>query len=180
MSKAVIFFADGFEECEGLLVVDLMRRAGIDITTASINGSLDITSSHNVKLQADALIEDIDFSSVDMIILPGGIPGTPNLAANPIVTEQCKAFARNGKLAAICAAPSILASLGLLEGKEATVNPGFEEKMNGALLTHSSVAVADNIITGRALGAAMPFALELIKQLEGQETADRISNSILL
>ena len=114
MSKAVVFFADGTEECEALLVVDLLRRAKVEVIVASAMGRRELVSSHNIHLTADALAEEVDYSDVDMVVLPGGIPGTPNLAANKTVTDTCTAFARAGrKVAAICAAPSILASLGL-------------------------------------------------------------------
>ena len=117
MSKAVVFFADGTEECEALLVVDLLRRAKVEVIVASAMGRRELVSSHKIHLTADALAEEVDYSDVDMVVLPGGIPGTPNLAANKTVTETCAAFAKAGrKVAAICAAPSILASLGLLEG----------------------------------------------------------------
>ncbi len=119
MSKAVLFFADGTEECEALLVVDLLRRAKVDVTVASASGSREILSSHKIRITADALAEEVDYSDVDLVVLPGGIPGTPNLAANKTVTDTCTAFAKSGKkVAAICAAPSVLASLGLLEGKK--------------------------------------------------------------
>lgn len=97
MSKAVVFFAEGTEECEALLVVDLLRRAKVDVTIASATGNRAITSSHKVHITADALAEDIDYSDVDMVVLPGGIPGTPNLAANKTVTDTCVSFANAGK-----------------------------------------------------------------------------------
>ena len=110
MSKAVVFFADGTEECEALLVVDLLRRAKVEVIVASAMGRRELVSSHKIHLTADALAEEVDYSGVDMVVLPGGIPGTPNLAANKTVTETCAAFAKAGrKVAAICAAPSILA-----------------------------------------------------------------------
>ena len=106
MSKAVEFFADGTEECEALLVVDLLRRAKVEVIVASAMGRRELVSSHKIHLTADALAEEVDYSDVDMVVLPGGIPGTPNLAANKTVTETCAAFARAGrKVAAICAAP---------------------------------------------------------------------------
>ena len=97
MSKAVVFFAAGTEECEALLVVDLLRRAKVEVTIASATGNRAITSSHKVHITADALAEDIDYSDVDMVVLPGGIPGTPNLAANKTVTDTCVSFAKSGK-----------------------------------------------------------------------------------
>ena len=99
MSKAVVFFADGTEECEALLVVDLLRRAKVEVIVASAMGRRELVSSHKIHLTADALAEEVDYSDVDMVVLPGGIPGTPNLAANKTVTETCAAFAKAGRQA---------------------------------------------------------------------------------
>ena len=178
MSKAIVFFADGFEECEGLLVVDLLRRAGVDVKTASINGSTKILSSHGITLFADLRAEDADYAAADIVILPGGLKGTENLAASSFVKEKCLEFADGKKVAAICAAPSILASLGLLEGRKSTVHPNFEDKMSDAELTHEQVTVDGNITTGQALGAAIPFALELVRQLEGEEKVAKVRKGI--
>ena len=178
MSKVIVFLADGLEECEGLLVVDLLRRAESDVTTASINGTRTIRSSHGITLEADIIAEDADFESADLIVLPGGLRGTENLSASSLVREQCIAFAARKKAAAICAAPSIFASLGLLEGRKATVHPGFEDKMHGAVLTHAPVTGDGNLTTGQALGAAIPFSLELIRQMEGEQAAQKVAKAI--
>ena len=172
MSKAVVFFAEGTEECEALLVVDLLRRAKVDVTVASASGSREILSSHKIRITADALAEEVDYSDVDLVVLPGGIPGTPNLAA-------CTAFAKSGKkVAAICAAPSVLASLGLLEGKNATAHAGFQDKLAGAIVHDEEVVVDGSITTSYGLGGAIPFALELVRQLAGPAEADRIQKAI--
>ena len=178
MKTAVVFFADGMEECEGLLVVDLLRRAGVNVITASVMGRKEIVSSHQVRLIADACAEEVDYDTADMIVLPGGMPGTAILGESEVVRTQCTVFAKNRLLAAICAAPSVPASLGLLEGIPATCHPAFEEKMRGAHLTGAGVTVAGNIITGRGLGAAIPFALKLAEILVDKETADRIAAAI--
>ena len=180
MKKAVIFFADGFEECEGLVVVDLLRRAGIEVATASVMGRKEITSSHSIKLQADCLAEEADYEAADIVILPGGMPGTKYLGESDIVKKQCLAFAGNsGKyIAAICAAPTVFAALGLLEGKEAICYPGMRGNMRGAVLSENNVAVSGNIITGEALGAAIPFALKIIEELIDKETAENVASSI--
>ena len=173
MKRTVVVLADGVEECEALLVVDILRRAGIDVVTASVTGSLDILSSHGVRFRADALAEDVDFDGTDLLVLPGGLPGTTHLAESALVREQCLAFAENRLLAAICAAPSVLAGLGLLDGKPATCHPAFEGKMGNAILSGANVSVAGNIITGRGLGAAIPFAIALLRALgEAQAAAD--------
>lgn len=176
--EVVVFLADGFEECEGLIVVDLLRRAGINVITASVMGRREITSSHSILIQADMAAEDVDYSGVDMIVLPGGFHGTNNLRESEIVREQCLSFSTGKYVAAICAAPGILAELGLLDEKEATCHPSVEDKMNTAILTHSNVAVADNIITGRGLGAGIPFALELVGILAGPDAAEQVRASI--
>jgi len=178
VKTVVLFLADGFEECEGLLVVDLLRRAEVNVITASIMGRREIKSSHGINLQADAIVEDVDFNSADMIVLPGGLPGTSYLGENQIVREQCIAFAKDKYVAAICAAPSVLASLGLLEGKPATCHPAFEGKMAGAIVTKESVSVAGNIITGQGLGAGIPFALKLVETMVDKVTADKIAAAI--
>ena len=178
MSRAIVFIADGLEECEGLLVVDILRRAGTEVTTASINGTKQVVSSHGIIFLTDTTAEEADYEHADMVILPGGMVGTENLAASDFVKARCLEFAAGKKAAAICAAPTVLAGLGLLEGKKATCHPGAEAGMRGAELTHTPVVVAGNITTGQALGAAIPFALELARQLEGDEAAERVRKAI--
>ena len=176
MAKAVVFFAEGTEECEALLVVDLLRRAKVEVLVASASGSREILSSHKGHI---TLAEEVDYSDVDLVVLPGGIPGTPNLAANKTVTDTCVAFAKAGKkVAAICAAPSVLAALGLLEGKNATAHAAFQDKLAGAHVLDTEVVVDGNITTSYGLGGAIPFALELVRQLAGEAEADRIRNAI--
>ena len=160
MSKAVVFFADGTEECEALLVIDLLRRAKVEVTVASAMGRKELVSSHKIHLTADALAEDVDYSDVDLVVLPGGIPGTPNLAANKTVTETCKAFAAAGKKVA------------------ATAHAGFQDQLAGAIVHDEEVVVDGNLTTSYGLGGAIPFALELVRQLAGKEEADRIQNAI--
>ena len=179
MKKAVMFFAEGTEECEALLVVDLLRRAKVEVILASASGSREVVSSHKVHITTDALAEEVDYSDVDLVVLPGGIPGTPNLAANRTVTDTCVAFARAGKkVAAICAAPSVLASLGLLEGKRATAHASFQDKLAGATVLDTEVVVDGSITTSYGLGGAIPFGLELVRQLAGKAEAERIRNAI--
>ena len=176
--KAIVFLADGFEECEGLIVVDILRRAGVETVMASVMGRLEIVSSRGIRLQADVLVKDVDFDSVDMVILPGGRTGTENLSASETVRGQCKSFATDKYVAAICAAPSLFAELGLLDGKNATCHPDFESKMKGAVLTGNSVEKAGNIITGQGLGASFDFAFELVRILVGEEKVQDIKKAI--
>ncbi len=178
MKKVIVFLADGFEECEGLITVDLLRRAGVEVTTASIMDRREITSSHGIKLYADTMAEEADYAGADMVILPGGCPGTKHLGENAIVREQCLAFAENKMVAAICAAPSVLAGLGITDGKAAACHPSVEDKMGSASLTFDHVVVDGNVITSRGLGTAIPFALKLVEILVDRETADKIAKGI--
>lgn len=178
MSRAIIFFSDGMEECEALVITDILRRARVSVTTAAVKDSLDIIGSHRITLYADCLAAEADYETADILILPGGLQGTANLAASPLVAEQCLSFAKERWLAAICAAPSVLAGLALLEGRQATVYPSFEGKMAGAVLTHEPVTVDGRIITGRALGAAFETGLEIVAQLEGREKSEEIRRQI--
>lgn len=172
----IVFLADGFEECEGLLVVDLLRRAGLKVVMASIMGRRDVKSSREILIHADCLAENVDYSSAKMIVLPGGRLGTENLRKNDIVLEQCKAFAEEKYVAAVCAAPPILAELGLM--KIATVHPDFKNHMDKVEVADESVAVDGNIITGQGLGATIPFALKLVEMLVDKERKDKIAAAI--
>ena len=180
MKIVLLFLADGFEECEGLIVVDILRRAGISVTTASIMGREQVVSSHQIKIAADVLAEQVDPAQFDAVVLPGGIPGTPNLKACPLVTDACRSFFKSGKLvAAICAAPSILGALGLLQGKRATVYPGMEDTLAGAEHAPGEVVVDGNLITSRSMGTAIPFALTIAAYLlEDPAAAEHLADSI--
>ena len=159
MSKACVFLANGLEECEGLVTIDILRRAGVEVTTASIHEDKLISSSHNISFYADALANGLDMAQFDMVVLPGGLGGTNNLAASALVAETVKAFAADETklVAAVCAAPSVLGMLGLLQGKKATCYPGFENHFCGGQYTGDYVTVCENIITGKGAGAAMLF-----------------------
>ena len=134
MSKAVIFFAPGLEECEGLLCVDILRRAGVEVTIAAVGGERIVKSARQVNVVADALAEELDYAAFDACILPGGIPGVPNLKADATVRQVCTDFAAAGKkVCAICAAPTVLGHAGLLDGKHATCYPGCEDGLTGAI-----------------------------------------------
>lgn len=180
MSKAIVALAEGFELCEALIAVDLLRRAGIDVKTVSVGESLNVSSSNGVTVQADQLANDAEFDSADALILPGGIPGANNLASSSIITLQCRRFAEGRLLAAICASPAVVLSpLGILESKRATAYPGFDKEMNCRRATGEAVVIDGNIITGRALGAGIDFALAVISYLEGREAARKVKNSIV-
>ena len=180
MSKLGIFMADGCEEIEGLTVVDLVRRAGIEIEMISVSGEKTVTGSHKIAFQTDVSKADADFASYDGIVLPGGMPGTTHLMEDDTVNRVIKEFATSGKLvAAICAAPSVLGNAGLLEGKKATCYPGVESKLTGADFVTDPVAKDGNIITSRGLGTAIDFAAEIVAYLNGKIVADKLKTSII-
>ncbi len=180
MNKALVFLANGLEECEGLITIDLLRRAGVEVTTASIHDTTTICSSHKIIFEADALARDLDLDAFDLVFLPGGLVGTKNLSESDLVKETARKQLASGKLlAAICAAPSVLGQMHLLEGKKATCYPGFETQLFGAEYTAATVTEDGNIITGKGMGATIPFALHLIARLEGQEKAVEIRDKIV-
>ena len=174
----IVFLADGFEECEALLVVDLLRRAGLKTIMASIMRNRDVKSSRNILIRADCLAEDVDFEKARMIVLPGGRLGTRHLLKSDLVKNKAKEFAEEKKVAAICAAPSVLAECGVLDGKKATVHPDFRKDMKGAEVVDEQVVVDSNIITGQGLGATIPFAIQLIEILLDHDIAERIKAEI--
>ncbi len=181
MSKVYIFFADGLEEIEGLTVVDMMRRVGIDISIVSMNDTLKVTGSHKIVMEADMLLKDVDVSAGDMFVLPGGLPGTTHLAESRELAKILKkAYAAGKYVAAICAAPSVLGGLGLLDGKKATCYPGFEDKLTGAHCLTDNVVTDKNIITSRGMGTAIEFSARLIALLKDEKTADELKKSIML
>lgn len=181
MSRVFVFLADGFEEIEALVPVDLLRRAGVTVDTVSIGNTNLVTGRSGIAVIADKLLSEISFVEAEMLVLPGGMPGTKNLAACKTLTDQVIAFAGNKdkKIAAICAAPTVFGQLGLLEGKKACCYPGLEEKLTGADVSFDSVVVDGNITTSRGAGCAIAFALSLISQLVDAKTAEKINNSIV-
>lgn len=180
MSKLGIFMADGCEEIEGLTVVDLVRRAGIEIEMISVSGEKNVTGSHKIAFQTDVSKADADFASYDGIVLPGGMPGTTHLMEDDTVNRVIKEFATSGKLvAAICAAPSVLGNAGLLEGKKATCYPGVEGKLTGADFVTDPVTKDGNIITSRGLGTAIEFAAEIVAYLLDESAAKSLKESVV-
>lgn len=180
MSRVSIFLADGFEEIEGLTVVDLLRRAGVETETVSIMETKQVKGSHGIQVTADSLFEEHDFEDAEMLVLPGGMPGTLNLGNHAGLRELLKKhYAEGKKLAAICAAPSVLGELGFLKGRVAVCYPGFEEKLEGAVVCASRVAVDGPVTTAKGMGVAIDFSLKLIEQLADKETAERIRESII-
>ena len=180
MAKVYVLFADGFEDIEGLTVVDILRRAKIDVRTCSVMGRSEITTSHGVRLLTDEVFEEADFASADMVVLPGGLKGTNTLADHKGVTDLIKRFDAEGKfVCAICAAPSVLGMNGLLKGKNAVSYPGFEDKLLGAEYMTGAKAVRDgNIITSRGMGTSMDFAMAILEALTDKETADDMAAKV--
>lgn len=174
---ALIPLVEGFEQVEALAVIDVLRRAKVAVTTAGHPG-LEATSSHGVMVRADALLADMLARDWDAIILPGG-PGTPRLAEAPGLLERLREQHASGRIvAAICAAPTVLAQAGLLEGVPATCFPGSRSGMKGAVLRDEPVVAHDNILTSQAMGTAVEFGLALAARLAGEDIAINVARSI--
>ena len=174
-----LFLADGFEEIEALTVVDVLRRAQIDINTVSITESNNVQGAHNIVVYSDLLIKDCKFEHTDMIIFPGGMPGTTNLENCSILQQEIKNRVNNNKwIVAICAALSILGKNGYLNGKNAICYPGFEKFLVGATIIDAPVVVSDNIITSKGPGTAFDFAHKIVSILKDEVTANRLRQSM--
>lgn len=175
-----IFMANGFEEVEALTVVDILRRANIDIKMVSINNDLKVTGAHNIQVITDCLFKDVDYEKVDMLILPGGMPGTNNLKENEELKELLLKFAKQDKyIAAICAAPIILGEIGIVKGKKVTCYPGFEKYLKDSIIENKNIVKDSNIVTAKGLGVADDFALELVNILLGEQKAFEIKKAII-
>ena len=173
-----LFLANGFETIEALAVVDMLRRAKIDVKTVGVTGKI-VISSHNIDVTADIEIDEFDVKDADAVVLPGGMPGTLNLEADKTVQGAIDYCVENKKyICAICAAPSILGHKGLLKGKEAICFPGFENDLTGAILSDKYVVTDGLIITARGAGVAVDFGLEIVQALKGEETAENVRKTI--
>lgn len=180
MKKVYVFLADGFEDVEALIPVDVWRRGGLEVVTVSTTEFPLVQTAHGVNIEADIMFEQGDFSDADLLFLPGGMPGASNLFAHKGV---CKAivdqFAAGKKVAAICASPAVvLAPLGILEGKRATCYPGFEKDLEGATYTGQLVTIDGNVTTGEGPAAAFPFAYDLLGQLTSPQKANQIAEGM--
>ena len=173
------FIAEGFEEIEALCPVDILRRAGLEVTTVGI-GSGEITGSHGITVKTDITDSEYSDASPELIFLPGGMPGTLNLLASGTVKKAVlNAFDNGSYIAAICAAPMILGELGLLEGKEAICYPGFEDKLKGAAVSQKRVVTDGKILTAAGMGAALDFGLEIVKLLKGKTAAEDLRRAVI-
>lgn len=178
--KVAVCFATGYEEVEALSTVDVLRRGKVDTVMVGIDGKT-VVSSRNISINMDMLIEEINWDEIDMVVLPGGLPGVDNLIANEKLCTIIREFKERGKfIGAICAAPSILGKLGVLEGEKATCYPGFEKFLAGATVTHERVTKSNKIITGIGAGASLEFAFALLEQAQGKEVADEIRQGMIM
>ena len=178
--KVLVFLVNGFEEIEAMAPIDLLRRAGIIVDTVSINEDNQVTSSRKIRVLTDKTIDEINFENYEMIVLPGG-PGTENYMKSEKLLEKLKEFSINRKLGAICAAPTILSALGILNGKQAICFPACEPDLikDGAIIVNQDVVRDNNIITSRGAGTAIDFSLSLIEELLGKNKSHEIRKEIL-
>jgi len=181
MKDLYIQLAEGFEETEAVTIIDVLRRAGLNVISVSITGNRMVKGSHNIEIKADILFEEVDFASGEMIILPGGMPGSKNLNEHEGLRSQIIDYQKQGKyLAAICAAPIVFGNLGILKGKRVVCYPGYEAHLIGAEVRSTPFIVDNNIITGRGVGAALQFSLEIVRILKGEERALELRKAMLV
>ena len=179
--KVLIHFANGFEEVEAITPVDVLRRAGCEVITVSVTGKKEVTSTRGFTIIADKLFEETDYLTADALVLPGGQPGADNLNRHEGLRNQIRAFQEKGKIiAAICAAPLVLGSAGILKGKKATCYPGVESKLTGATCTGNMVEIDANIITGKGPGAAMQFSFALAEKLVGKSKTVELRKAMII
>ena len=182
MKTSFLFLAEGFEEMEAIATIDIMRRAGFNLTTVSISSNLDVAGAHGVTIKADSLFNETNFTDAEWLILPGGLPGASNLAEYKPLNELLVGHNNNnGHIAAICASPAVvLAPLGILDGREAICYPGFEDAMKSAKKGYMPVCQDGNIITANGPATAVTFALAIVARSAGEEKAREIAEGLLL
>lgn len=179
MKKVLVPLANGFEEIEATTIIDILRRAGAEVVTAGLE-KRNVVGSHDIKLIADTVIDEILDSQWDLIVLPGGVPGTPNLADDKRLLSLLKQHAEAMKLtAAICAAPSVLGKAGVTEGQKVTLHPSWADRMTSAIYTGNRVEEDGILITGQAAGSAMEFAFKLVEKLYGAEKVSEVNGGVL-
>lgn len=180
MSKIAIFFAEGYEEIEALAVVDVCRRLKLEIDMVSITGEKTVQGSHGIFVGMDKIFEEITCADYDMLVLPGGMPGTKNLEAFEPLMAQIDAFFEGGRyIGAICAAPSIFGHRGILKGRKACCFPGFESHLEGAEVTSGPVEIDGNVVTSRGMGTAIDFGLAIAGLFTDKEKVDALAKSII-
>ena len=170
----------GFEETEAIAPLDLLRRAGVEVRTVGINGKI-VKGSHGIGVEADISLEEMDLNNMEMIILPGGLGGVASIRASQAAMDAVRFAWEQGKFtAAICAGPTVLADLGIVDGKNATCYPGCENGMGSAHMVHAAAVTDGKLITGTSAGCAVPFGLALIAALKGEEAAAAIEKQIVI
>jgi 4-methyl-5(b-hydroxyethyl)-thiazole monophosphate biosynthesis len=180
MTKIAVFLAEGFEEIEALTVVDICRRAGYHVTMVSTQNLDYCQGSHGISIKADQHINDLDFQTLDMLVLPGGKQGTEGLKNCGELMKQLKSFhAQKKHIAAICAAPSILGEIGILKDAKACCYPDFEKELTGAEVLQEEVVIAGHLITSRGMGTSIAFALAIVASFSGEEKADNLAKTII-
>lgn len=181
MEKIVaVHLAKGFEEIEAVSIIDVLRRAEIKTLVVSVTGLKEVTGSHGIIVTADHLFDEVDYKLINMIILPGGMPGAENLRNHRELGKQILRFFNEGKmLGAICAAPIVFGSLGILQGKNATSYPGYENQLTGAKITGNNVEISDNLITGKGAGVAIQFALCIVEMLKDKQLAEKLAEKLI-
>ncbi|MBE6023935.1 MAG: DJ-1/PfpI family protein [Cellulosilyticum sp.] len=177
--KIAVYFATGYEEVEALSVVDILRRGNVEVIMVGVDGKT-VVSARQVSINMDVTIDEVNHDEIDMMVLPGGLPGVDNLMKNETLVQQLKNFKAQDKwLAAICAGPSVLGKLGLLEGEKATCYPGFEDKLLGCEYTGERVELSHHIITGIGAGAALDFGYKILEVFQGKELAEKIRKAMI-
>ena len=181
MAKAYVFLADGFEDIEALAPVDILRRGGIDVKTVSINATDMVASAHGVQVKADMMFADADFSDADLLMLPGGMPGSSHLSEHEGVRQALIAQHKAGKrIGAICAAPMVLASTGILDGKKATCYPGFEQYFSDSTEYTATLFQEDgNVITGEGPAATLPYAYKILSYFAGDGITGELQKGMM-
>ncbi len=175
-----IFLAEGFEEIEAIAVIDILRRAGVTVRTVSISDSLNVRAAHEITVIADIMLSDVDLKKADMLILPGGMPGTRNLGNSDRLIKLLQAAdCEDIYIAAICAAPTVLAKAGLLENKRVICYPGFESELEGARITNELVVRDGKLITSKGPGTAMLFGYALVDILKGNLESDTLRTAMI-
>lgn len=182
--KSYIFLAPGVEEIEAMATIDALRRADIPVVAVAVDTTLQIKGATGQTILADSLISEIDTSDADWLIVPGGVPGAPNLKASKAVTDiLLNHYKKGGRIASICAGPAVvLAPLGILQGKKATCYPGLGNAINenGGKYVKERVVKAPALITSEGPGTTLPFAIEIIRETKGNKTADETAASMII
>jgi len=180
-TNILVHLATGFEETEAVTIIDVLRRASLNVITVSVTGALRVTGAHNITIEADQLYDEADYALAGMIVLPGGMPGTTNLLNHSGLAGQLKKFHGEQRyIAAICAAPMILGELGFLNGKKAVCYPGFESKLTGATVLYDPYTVDGHLITGRGVGTALEFSLGIVRLLKGEKLAAELRSALVI